>query len=147
MNDKEFEEYLLQRYDPEIIYYEDRAARSKKLYHCFQWAVIGMSAILPALAALVPEDLKTITIAVSVLLAIGTTALKTFKFQENWLNFRAVAETLKKERHFYSAGLEGYDNDATKRSLFVDRVESLISREHILWIGAHKQNLIEKKEE
>jgi hypothetical protein len=140
VNDIDFEKYLGDRYEVEIKYYEDRAARYKTFYNLFQWAVIILSAGVPPLAAIIPEQGKAVTIVVSVILAIGTTALKTFKLQENWLGFRAVAETLKKEKHFFAAGLEGYNDLETKQSLFVERVESLISREHSIWIGSHRQN-------
>lgn len=73
------------------------------------------------------------------MLAIGTAALKTFKFQENWINYRTVSETLKKEKYFYDAGIGGYDETENAEALFVERVESMISRENSLWVTIHRQ--------
>ena len=76
------------------------------------------------------------------LVAISTAALKTFKYQENWISYRTTAETLKKEIHFYEATIQGYENVEDKEALFVERVESLISRENTFWLMSH-----EKKEQ
>jgi hypothetical protein len=64
----------------------------------FQWGVIILSALVPAMVVSLPETAKWITAVVAVILAIGTAGLKTFKFQENWVNYRTVAESLKKEK-------------------------------------------------
>jgi hypothetical protein len=147
MNNDDIESYKVERYFSEIKYYEDRAKSNKIYYHVFQWIVIVLSASVPVLASLLETESKIITVIVSIVLAIGTTALKTFKFQENWLNFRAVAEMLKKELFYYNANIEGYEENENKNRIFVERVESLISREHSLWIGRNKPSAIEKKGE
>lgn len=73
------------------------------------------------------------------MLAVGTSALKVFKFQENWLNYRQLAEALKQEKHFYDAGIGAYANAPGKHGVFVDRVELLISRENAIWTNVHQQ--------
>lgn len=139
MNTEKFEKYLTDRYLDQINWYSDRAGRNKSLYQLFQWGVIILSASVPVLLTSIPETHQWITICVSVVLAIGTTALKTFKFQENWINYRSVAETLKKEKFFFDANLHEYSVSEDKMSLFVKRIESLISRENTLWVTAHQQ--------
>ena len=44
-----------------------------------------------------------------------------------------------KEGDFYDAGIQGYDTTDDKEALFVERVESLISRENTLWIITHEK--------
>jgi hypothetical protein len=119
---------------------------NKLYYNIFQWSVIILSAVVPVLAAIIAENQKTITIIVSILLAIGTTALKTFKYQENWLNYRSIAETLKKEKYYYDAGIEDYSNELERNARFVERVESLISRENTIWVSTYKQKEIKEGE-
>ena len=79
------------------------------------------------------------------LVAIVASALKTFKFQENWINYRTTCETLKKEIHFYEAGIGEYANAEDKEVLFVERVENLISRENTLWLSVHKEQIKREK--
>ncbi len=145
MKSDEFKKYLKERYEDEINWYETRSAKNKKFYTFFQWGVIVLSAILPVLVVSFTQGLKWVTASIAAILAIGTTGLKTFKFQENWINYRTIAETLKKEKYFYEAELDDYRNSSDKESLFVERVESLISREHSLWITSHTEKEEEKQ--
>jgi hypothetical protein len=141
MTDEKFEEYLKQRYRKAIEYYETQATANKKLYHRFQWSVIIISAVMPVLVVSThqTEYFRWGAAVLSLLLAIGTSALKAFKFQENWMNYRQMAETLKQETYFYEAGIGAYLKGTDKQALFVDRVESLISRENAIWVNVHKQ--------
>ena len=89
---------------------------------------------------LISAKWEFITVILSVVLASTTAAVKTFKFQENWLNYRTVAEALKKEKHYYNAGAIEYATTENKKQLFVERVEALISRENSLWMVVHRKN-------
>jgi hypothetical protein len=94
---------------------------------------------MPVVVVSYSEHYKWAAAGLSLVLAIATSALKAFKFQENWMNYRQVAETLWQEEYFYEADLGPYATAADKRSLFVDRVESLISRENAIWVNVHQQ--------
>lgn len=136
-----FDKYLKDRYLNQINWYSDKASQNKIFYNVFQWVVIILASSLPVLISILPDSFKWITIVISVLLAIGTAALKTFKWQEIWINYRFISETLKKEKHFYDAEIDEYANADDKDGLFIERVENLISRENSLWVMTH----IEKK--
>lgn len=136
----DFQGYFKRRYKKQIEWYAGKARRYKKLYHLFQWSVIVLSAITPVLVALsAGGTIRWLTVAVSSLVAIGTTSLKTFKYQEKWINYRTTAETLKKEEYFYKAGAGAYQEARDPESLFVERVENLISRENTLWLIAVRE--------
>lgn len=145
MDAETFDRYLADRYEDQVAWYSRKASANKRLYHIFQWGVIVLSAAVPVLVAVVPAAFHWVTILVSVVLAIGTTGLKTFKFQENWVNYRTVSEMLIKERHFYDAGLGDYGASKKKQALFVERAEALMSTENILWVKTHRQKEEEKK--
>ncbi|MEK6303920.1 MAG: DUF4231 domain-containing protein [Acidobacteriota bacterium] len=148
MTDEKFEEYLNERYRPAIGYYESQATTNKRMYNRFQWSVIIISAVMPVLVVSTNQTdyFRWAAAGLSVLLAIGTSALKAFKFQENWMNFRQIAETLKQERYFYEAEIGAYAAAPDKLALFVDRVESLISRENAIWVNVHQQKEEKSKE-
>lgn len=140
MTDEQFDEYLKDRYQHQITYYDSKAGRNKKIYNGFQWSVIVLSSLLPVLVVKSIDAKYTLVAAgLSIVLAVGTSALKVFKFQENWLNYRQLAEAFKQEKHFYDAGISAYANAADKHAIFVDRVESLISRENAIWTNVHQQ--------
>ena len=138
MEEEEFENYLKERYKPEVNWYDNKASQNKRYYQWFQWAAIIISASVPALVVSIPAW-KWITVTLSIILAIATAALKTFKFQENWISYRTIAETLKKEKHYYDAGAIEYATAEDKKQLFVQRVEALISRENTLWMTSHRR--------
>jgi hypothetical protein len=79
-----------------------------------------------------------LAVIIAALVAIGTTILKTFKYQENWINYRTTCETLRKEIHFYRAPLGDYRDSDDREALFVERVESLISRENTMWLTTQR---------
>ena len=76
-----FDSYLSERYENQVQWYDGRSRRHKLYYHIAQWVAIVVSASLPVLIVMVPEDMKILSIFPSVVLAITTTALKTFKFR------------------------------------------------------------------
>lgn len=139
MTDEKFEEYLKERYREQINYYSSKAGTNKKLYSLFQWSVIIISAVMPVVVVSYSDNYRWAAAGLSLLLAIGTSGLKAFKFQENWMNYRQVAETLRQEEYFYGADLGPYATAADKRAMFVDRVESLISRANAIWVNVHQQ--------
>jgi hypothetical protein len=141
MNDQEFEKYLKERYYPQIDWYDKKAKQNKFMYTLFQWILIILTAITPIIIAL--DLAKPIQIVITSFVAILTTGIKTFKFQENWINYRTTCETLKKEIHFYSAGIDDYAGVKDKEAKFVESVESLISRENTLWLIISKKEVKE----
>ncbi|MFC1945433.1 DUF4231 domain-containing protein [Chloroflexota bacterium] len=139
MDKDKFEDYLESRYRKETDWYDKHAVWNHTAYQIFQWAAIVLSASTAVLVVIGTGSLKWIAAIIAVLVAISTTSLKTFKYQENWISFRTTCETLKKEFHYYEAGIHGYEDSDDKEALFVDRVESLISRENTLWVVTHEK--------
>ena len=143
MNQEYFAEYFKNRYLDQVNWYDSKAIENQKKYHNLQWLLIILAAMTPALieldlGSILGYGFSHLATLTSVIVAILTAALKTFKYQENWINYRTTCETLRKEKHFYEAGLGEYKSADDRETVFIDRVESLISRENTLWISAHK---------
>ena len=141
MDQNKFQEYLQKRYYPETKWYNQKSLYNQNRYKTLQVALIVLSALTPILILIdfrVPNP-KIIPVATSVLVAILSATLKTFKFEENWLNYRTTCETLTKEIFFYQAKLHEYKDVADPEGMFVERVEALISRENTLWLSTAKQ--------
>ncbi len=101
MDDEMFKEYLTNRYYNQIEWYDRKAVKSKKIYVIFQGSAIVFSAMTPILILLGTEWEKLAAVIVSFLVAVGTAILKTFKYQENWINYRTTCEVLRKEIYYY----------------------------------------------
>ncbi len=145
MDIKKFEEYLANRYNKEITWYDNKAIRNQIIYSRMQFLLILFSSITPVTIAFSfgfqIEYTKWISVISSVIVAICGSSLKIFKFHENWINYRTICETLRKEIHLYDGTVGDYGRATDKESLFIERVESLISRENTLWFTTLKKDV------
>ena len=141
MDSENFKEYLEKRYYDQLKYYDKSSGLNQKKYKNFQWILIVLSAITPVLAAINSENfnIQFIVVIVSSIVAILTTGMKTFQFQELWVNYRATSEQLKPEIHYYNFNVGPYGMPGVdKESLFISRVESILDKEHQGWPPAKK---------
>ena len=138
MNNSEFDDFVKNRYCKEIEWYDKKSISYKKYYVVFQALLLVFSSLTPVLIAIDfgitgYSYLKWVAVITAVIVAITSSSLRIFKFHDNWTTYRSICETLKKEINFYNAGIDEYANCNNKESLFVSRVENLISKEHSLW--------------
>ncbi len=68
------------------------------------------------------------------------------RFQENWIEYRAVAESLKQEKYLYLARAEPYKADQPFE-LLVQRVEALLRSETTGWAQAMRDGAAADKAE
>jgi hypothetical protein len=134
MNKDLFEERMKERFFKELAYYEKKSGKNKNLFYAFQIIVILFSVLTPLLLAYNNQLLEWAAIITSGVVTIFTALLGAFKFQENWINYRTVAESLKKEMTYYTAKLCDYENSPDPEQLFLLKIENLISKEHTSWI-------------
>ena len=145
MDAEDFQKYLKDRYEDQINWYDKKSIWNQTLYRYFQWFIIILAGITPVLAAIGCDTIRWLAVIVGVLVAVGTSLLKVFKYQENWIHYRTTCETLKKEIYFYRAGVGDYKDSKDREALFVERVESLISRENTMWLMTHQPKEEQKK--
>ena len=141
MDKEAFNEYLEKRYYDQMNYYDKASGKNQKRYRRFQWILIVLSALTPVLAALDGKwfSLQIAVIVVAAVVAILTTGLKTFQYQELWVNYRATQEQLKPEIHYYNFDVGPYGaKDIDKEALFISRIEAILDKEHQGWPPAKK---------
>ncbi|MBS1744707.1 MAG: DUF4231 domain-containing protein [Bacteroidetes bacterium] len=150
MDQHAFEEYVETRYKKQMEYYAKASGENHKKYKLFQWILIVLSALTPVLAAMngkkIGDDktihLDLVVIIVSAIVAILTTALKTFNYQEQWVSYRSTYEKLKPEIYYYDFNAGPYTvENIDKESLFVTRVETMLDKEHTQWTAAKNSSL------
>jgi len=134
----DFEAYLKSRYFSELDYYETKSKLNKQYCQMFQIIIIIFSVMTPIFLSMNMAILQTGAILLSGIVAITTSVLSTFKFQENWLNYRSVAESLKKEKSFYDSKNCDYTVTDDPEKLFIFKVENLISKEHNTWTNYYQ---------
>lgn len=144
MDEEKFNEYVSGRYKSEIEWYDQRSMKYQKYYKISQWLIIIFSSITPIFIVLSYQFptgyVNGIAVSTSVIVAISSAILRTFRFYDNWINYRTICETLKKEIYLYDAKIDEYREVEDPKALFVERVETLISRENTLWISTFKKD-------
>jgi hypothetical protein len=135
------EQYVSDRLDDQIAWYDRKSGWNQRWFKRLQLAQIIASALVPFISGL---DEKTTFLGIGdirwmlvvgllgMLVAIATAAISLFKFQENWVQYRMTAEQLHHERFLFLTGVEPY-HDTNAFKLLVQRIENLISRENSLW--------------
>jgi len=101
------------------------------------------SAIIPFIAGfgdIIPFS-KWLLGGLGVVISIAAGISSLYKFQENWIQYRKTAETLKQEKMLYLTETEPYNQD-DKFYRFVRNIESIISTENRQWAQFTK---VEKK--
>jgi hypothetical protein len=138
----DFDKYLVERYDKQVKWYDDKSILNKRLADIFQISIIFLAAITPVLAAL---DLKWPTIISSSLIAAVSGIFRYCKFDELWHNYRTICETLRKEKNFYDFKINDYQDAEKPEKVFIERVEHLISQENTEWFSIVKKEKIEMR--
>ena len=133
IDDATFKEYVGVHYQGYIKQYNRMASNARLTYVFIQWGLIIFSALTPILIVAGGEVERWAAAAISVVVAIGTAAMNTFKYQDNWINYRTICEALRREIHLFQARVPPYREPGDHRALFAERVEAIIFQENILW--------------
>lgn len=127
-------EYVEQRLDDQITWYDRKSAASQAAYKRLRLIEIVAAATIPLLAGYSQQSwLVGVIIGVmGLIVAVLAGVMGLYRFQENWNEYRAMAESLKQEKYLYLARAEPYDG-AQPFELLVQRVESLLKSETTDW--------------
>lgn len=145
MNDSD---YIEQRLDNQINWYSKKSSRYKKQHMIIEMLIVVASAAIPILTLLhyymsessffLFKDSDLIIAILGSITSIIAGYSKLNKLQENWLNYREVAETLKHEKYLYLTGAGPYLNNQNAFSLLAERTENIISHENLNWTQVNR---------
>ncbi|MBM9518341.1 DUF4231 domain-containing protein [Desulforhopalus vacuolatus] len=138
------EEYISSRVDNQIDWYD---LKSQKAQNCFKWLrgiEIFSAAAIPLIAGFAKEPFPVTLVigSLGALIALISSFIGLNQFQENWTEYRTTCESLKHEKYLFLTNSEPY-NESEPFSLFVQRVESLISKENSAW-SQYTKTVIDK---
>ena len=127
-------EYLKQRLDDQIDWYDRKSVANQAAYKRLRLIEIIAAASIPLLAGF-GRDSATVSFGIGVLgliVAVLAGIVGLYRFQENWIEYRTAAESLKGEKYRYLARAEPYAG-GRPFELLVQRVESVLHRETTDW--------------
>jgi hypothetical protein len=132
------EEYIAQRLQDQIDWYDRKSSRSKKIFKRLRLAEIVAAALIPFLSgiSISREEYRLAGVivvgALGMIVTIIAGILSLGQHQEQWVEYRATCESLKREKFLFQTGVEPYDG-ADTFPLLVQRVEMLLSKENAGW--------------
>lgn len=128
------EDYLEQRLNDQISWYDRKSTTNQRWFKRLRFAEIVVAATIPFLSGFVDRwfPVKIAIGAFGVVVAVIASLLGLLQLQEHWIEYRATAESLRKEKFLFLTQTDPYDkNDAFH--LLVQRVEALLSKENTEW--------------
>ena len=128
------EEYLDKRLEDQINWYSRKSQFNQRWHKRLRLIEIVLASIIPFLAGMknnIPYS-EWIIGGLGVIIAGTAAAISLYKLQENWIQYRTTAETLKHEKFLYLTKTTPYTSENSFTQL-VQRVESLISKENYQW--------------
>jgi hypothetical protein len=144
MPDADDKQYIQERLDDQLKYFESTAANNKRWYRFFKKTAILcnlLTTMAIALAFTVPEIYK-IYMGIGALI-LSTAVLATYQIEEfhnygaKWEKFRLVAEQLKSEKYLYlnDAGRYCVEDKVKQHRIFVETIEGIIKGTDISYFG------------
>jgi len=130
----EQEEYLKNRVDDQITWYDRKSVSNQRWFYRLRVVEIAAAATIPLLSGYTDpfSNLKIIIGILGLLTAVIAGMLALYQFQENWTAYRSTCESLKQEKYLFLTKTEPY-NGSDPFPLFVQRVESILSKERTAW--------------
>lgn len=138
------EEYISSRVDNQIGWYDKKSQTAQCWFKWLRGIEILSAAAIPIIAGFAKEPFP-VTLVVGLLgalIAVISSIVSLNQFQENWTEYRTTCESLKHEKFLFLTKAEPYHEEEPFR-LFVQRVESLISKENSAW-SQYTQAALEK---
>ncbi|NOX92765.1 MAG: DUF4231 domain-containing protein [Gammaproteobacteria bacterium] len=134
------EEYLTDRLENQINWYDHKSQFNQKWCKRLRMIEIVCASLIPLLSGLSGSIAYSEWIIgiLGVAIAMAAAAGGLYKFQENWIQYRTSAETLKHEKYLYITNSTPYSGN-DKFEMLVTRIESLISKENSNWSRYVKQ--------
>lgn len=134
MTESELSSYAIDRLRDQIDWYESKSAMNKR-WHYGAWVWLTVSAMtIPVIVSVgfISQAAEVCFALLGVILVwmwVGM-RMRLCGWYGNWQDYRATAESLKKEQHLLFGRAGAYAESDRPHSLFVERCESLISTRH-----------------
>jgi hypothetical protein len=142
------EEYLKNRLDDQINWYDRKSSQNQKTYKRLQFVLIISAASVPFISGYVDNlsYLQYLLGGIGVLIAAVTGLLSLYKFQEIWTTYRTTCESLRREKFLYLTRTDPYI-EKNAFNLLVQRVEALLAKENSSWVEVMKKTEGQKEKE
>lgn len=134
--------YLEDRIESQKKWHSNKATINKNRYYLTETITLVAGASIPVINVfdILPNPvLKIISASLAAIIVVASGLGKLFKYQENWLNFRALSESLNREKELYLYKVGDYDQeDEVRGKILIERVENLLGTTTSQFISIHR---------
>lgn len=134
--------YIIDRLDSQQKWHSDKSNWNKKGYYSTEVVAIAAAGLIPVINVfdIVPEPgVRTLSTLLAAIVVIAGGIGKLYRFQENWLTYRAVSETLKREKVLYEYRIGEYRTGKNRRQeLLVERIEDVLAKTTDQFVSIHR---------
>lgn len=134
--------YWQRRLEDQRRWHSAKATWNKRRYYAAETATLLAGASIPIINVWVVNDpwmARVLSAILGGVVVLASGLAKLLKFQENWLQYRAIAESLGRERELYAGKVGDYAvADDLRAALLVERVEALLESTTTRFIATHR---------
>ena len=128
--------YLTDRVDDQMSWYDSKSTWNQKRYKQLRFLATGLSLLIPFATGFLTDNrdwLKWSIGAAGIGIAIIEYLLSMNNYHENWVEYRATAEALKREKLLFLTKAGRYQKSESPFQDFVVRCEAIMAGEHEGW--------------
>lgn len=128
------ENYLNDRVENQVHFYESKSALNKQYYLFFKIAQLTAATLLPFFSVFLSEYswMKYVIAFLGSVVTILEGVMATGKYHEKWIIYRSTAETLLQEKYLFLMQAGSYSGqDAVQQ--FVNKIEFSLGKENVGW--------------
>lgn len=138
------ENYIEKRLNTQIKWYSSKSRQSQKKFKIFMIFTFVLNATIPV--AMLFSDINTFTLKTKIITAFCSSLVTIFSsviqlnsYQENWLKYRAICESLLREKIFFETKCGNYKNCSDSKDLLIVTCETLMANERNEWLSLNTE--------
>jgi hypothetical protein len=126
------EEYVAERLNPEIVYYNKSATAAKKKYLQMRALTVIGGALVPVLVNVDLPYVDILTTTISLVVVLFVSLETVYRYREQWTNYRTAEQHLRNEYFEFTTKSGSYTglDEMTAFTLFVNHIEGDIEAEN-----------------
>jgi Protein of unknown function (DUF4231) len=125
--------YLKERVQDQIAWYDRKSTFNKRCFVSLRAIEMASAASVPFLSGFTGAPWISGTVGVvGIIITVCAGMTNLCQFQKSWIEYRTTAESLKKEKFLFVTRTQPYNGDDAF-SIFVQRVENMVSKEVVVW--------------
>ena len=137
MKDNNINEYITNRVDDQIKYFNEKAIKNKKIFYFWKIIIIVLSSLITILSIYsnINECVKYTIIIISVIITAIESIHSLFHSDRLYIIYRSTCESLIREKNLFinNANIYSKQSEKEKFTMFVDNIEYILARTNTTW--------------